>query len=288
MTVAEGGARLRELRSAKRLSQAELAQRSGVSQRSIRGLESGETRRPHPATLRALAAALDLSESRAAQFARSFIAPVVTDMADVLGVSPLVLQEQLPGLHEASHAANWTADVLHSHQIVGADGHFELSRVHRVIRSTIDGLTHVVRLMAYESAVDFLPAIVDLFGASVAQHWLLTDLGLAVYEFALPRPLMTGDTHAYGYAVDHSPPPEFRRGHAADTSYLEGSRGSVNTFVVEMQFEETVPSLITPFTVIGTGERQFIDPVRPDDTGTVRLQAHRTTPGQALGFTWQW
>jgi tetratricopeptide (TPR) repeat protein/transcriptional regulator with XRE-family HTH domain len=58
---------LKRLRGAVGLSQAELAERAGLSVKAISALERGERRRPYPHTLRALAAALRLSaEDRAA------------------------------------------------------------------------------------------------------------------------------------------------------------------------------------------------------------------------------
>jgi len=51
---------LRELRERRILTQAELAERAGTTQPRIAMLETGRVGRPHPSTLRKLAAALDL------------------------------------------------------------------------------------------------------------------------------------------------------------------------------------------------------------------------------------
>ncbi|MDN5727370.1 MAG: helix-turn-helix domain-containing protein [Propionibacteriales bacterium] len=289
MEPSVGGGQLRGLREERSLTQTDLARTSRVSERAIRSIESGETRRPHPATLRSLAKALNLTEAQARKFARSFVAPVVADLSDVLGVSPLVLQDQLRGLHESAHAANWTSDVYHCHQTVRDDKRFGLNRVHRVIRSNIEALTHVMCSVAYDDEVDALSPVTDAFGVAVSQHWVLPDHQLTVVEFTLPRPLGVGQSHAYGYSIDDgaSTSPGLVNNVANDI--IEGSRGPVGTFVLETQFEGSPPSLITPFTVFGThGERQRADPVRPDQTGTVRMQVHNTAPGQALGFEWQW
>lgn len=290
MTVATAGSQLRDLRRIRQLTQAELATRSGVSQRAIRALESGQTLRPHPATLRALARGLGLSEGQTMTFVRAFVAPVVADMSEVLGISPLVLQSELNGLHDTAHAAHWTSDVCHCHQVVGPDGHFELNRTHRVIRSTISGLTHVMCLVAYEYDVDAVPEVLDPFGVEVSQQWLLAEHRIAVIEFVLPRPLAVGDTHAYGYTLDESPPSEVRRATEPDCEVIEGSRGPVGTYVLEVQFTGTPPAQIVPFTQKGADgdERLHADPVRPDEAGTVRLQQQNTPPGRAFGFTWSW
>jgi transcriptional regulator with XRE-family HTH domain len=55
------GAQLKTLRDAAGFSQEELATISGLSVHAVSALERGERRRPHVETVRALAAALDLS-----------------------------------------------------------------------------------------------------------------------------------------------------------------------------------------------------------------------------------
>ena len=62
----EFGAQLRQSRLAVRISQEELAARTGLSVRAISDLERGRTRRPYPRTLRLLADALQLVENPAA------------------------------------------------------------------------------------------------------------------------------------------------------------------------------------------------------------------------------
>jgi transcriptional regulator with XRE-family HTH domain len=56
------GRRLRQLRIAAGLTQAELAERAGLNPKSVAALERGRRRKPHLPTLRALATALGLSD----------------------------------------------------------------------------------------------------------------------------------------------------------------------------------------------------------------------------------
>jgi predicted ATPase/DNA-binding CsgD family transcriptional regulator/DNA-binding XRE family transcriptional regulator len=60
------GARLRRAREAVGLAQEELAARAGLSRNVVGGLERGEHRHPYPATVRALAAALGLTDAERA------------------------------------------------------------------------------------------------------------------------------------------------------------------------------------------------------------------------------
>ncbi len=61
------GALLRQLRSARSLTQDELARRAGMTAKAIGLLERGERRRPYPHTVRALADALGLDDARRAE-----------------------------------------------------------------------------------------------------------------------------------------------------------------------------------------------------------------------------
>jgi predicted ATPase/DNA-binding XRE family transcriptional regulator len=70
------GAVLRGAREAARLSQAELAERAGLSERGLSDLERGARRRPHPETVRRLAAALRLDDAGRVAMAAAARAPV--------------------------------------------------------------------------------------------------------------------------------------------------------------------------------------------------------------------
>ena len=61
------GALLRQLRSARSLTQGELAQRAGMTAKAVGLLERGERRRPYPHTVRALADALGLDDAQRAE-----------------------------------------------------------------------------------------------------------------------------------------------------------------------------------------------------------------------------
>ena len=69
------GTRLRRAREAAGLAQEELAARAGLSPNTIGGLERGEHRRPYPATMRALADALGLTDAERATLTAAMSAP---------------------------------------------------------------------------------------------------------------------------------------------------------------------------------------------------------------------
>jgi transcriptional regulator with XRE-family HTH domain len=59
--------RVRDLRLARGLTAAELAERSGLAYRTVRHVERNLVRNPHPRTVRRLAAALDVEPSELTQ-----------------------------------------------------------------------------------------------------------------------------------------------------------------------------------------------------------------------------
>src|SRR4051812_22653063 len=65
------GVLVRELRIAAGLTQDELAERSGLSVRTVRNLELGVSRRPHSSTTQLIAAGLELEAAAAAELYRS-------------------------------------------------------------------------------------------------------------------------------------------------------------------------------------------------------------------------
>src|ERR1041384_6683768 len=62
------------LRNERGLSQSELAESAGVAPRTVVAIETGETRRPHPPTVRRLAKALGLRGQAERAFLRSALA----------------------------------------------------------------------------------------------------------------------------------------------------------------------------------------------------------------------
>jgi tetratricopeptide (TPR) repeat protein/transcriptional regulator with XRE-family HTH domain len=75
MATEGAGARLRELRWLARLTQEELAERAGLSVRTVRALELGRTHRPFPDSVRRITAALGLDAAAAKELADALRSP---------------------------------------------------------------------------------------------------------------------------------------------------------------------------------------------------------------------
>src|SRR5690242_17986939 len=87
-TAASFGVHLKALREAAGFTQEELATIAGLSVHAVSALERGERRRPHLETLRALAAALDLTgDGREALFSSARAPAHMTAADELSGVS---------------------------------------------------------------------------------------------------------------------------------------------------------------------------------------------------------
>ena len=85
------GTQLKALREAAGFTQEELATIAGLSVHAVSALERGERRRPHLETVRALSAALDLTDATRDALLGIARAPASDDTADALGSSSLPL-----------------------------------------------------------------------------------------------------------------------------------------------------------------------------------------------------
>ena len=119
------GARLKALREAAGFTQEELAAIAGLSVHAVSALERGERRRPHPDTVRALSAALDLAGPAREAFVESARTAVPAPAADDQGRTPLPLP--LTGLigrdADVETLRRWLADAaLRLVTLVGPGG----------------------------------------------------------------------------------------------------------------------------------------------------------------------
>jgi len=99
------GAWLRQQRKAAGLTQEDLAERSGVSVRTIADLERGRTRKPYPSSLRALVRALGLPETAGSDLVSRFRLPVTAEVAEPAGAISAVEAVPAAGPGEADRGS---------------------------------------------------------------------------------------------------------------------------------------------------------------------------------------
>lgn len=170
------GGKVRTLRRAAGLSQAELAEAAGISERSVSDLERGLRMRVYPATARQLAAALGLQGAELAAF-------LVAASGDArLSPSPLeplpsTLRSRLPLLsgaligRDAEHGELMTLLRDRAGRLVTVVGPAGVGKTRLAIaaadavRDSFGGAVQFVNLSAIESAGEVLPAIAAAVGA---------------------------------------------------------------------------------------------------------------------------
>ncbi|WP_392507832.1 helix-turn-helix domain-containing protein [Naumannella halotolerans] len=285
------GTELRALREQRRLTQAQLADRSGVSQRSIRAIENGQSKRPHAATIRSIAFGLELSRDELAQLSGQGVSPSVTALAEMLRTSPELLQGQLRGIHStAALGGSWTSQFHHNQVHIGRDGHFELTRTQRMITSTVPELTHVLRVCNYSDGPRHgVPEMHDMYGCSLSGQWVLPQHNVVVYELKFDRTLRRGDSITYGYSTDERLPTEIRRTSRLPDRVVSGTRSTIDLLRMELRFRGRVPRVIRPFWVSGNRRTPVLsDPVSPTPSGSFCVEQQRMAPGRAHGFIWTW
>jgi transcriptional regulator with XRE-family HTH domain len=87
---------LQRYRAAAGLSQEELAERAGLSQRGMSDLERGKRRAPHPATVRRLAEALGLTETHRIALLGAARTPALSDVATETIATDRIVRNNLP------------------------------------------------------------------------------------------------------------------------------------------------------------------------------------------------
>jgi transcriptional regulator with XRE-family HTH domain len=142
------GAQLKTLREAAGFTQEELATIAGLSVHAISALERGERRRPHPETVRALSAALDLTSAARDTFVATARADAHPTAADQLsgGSLPLALTTLLGRDPDMATLGQWLADpAVRLVTLTGAGG-VGKTRVALEIAHTVaaEGVTRVV------------------------------------------------------------------------------------------------------------------------------------------------
>jgi predicted ATPase/DNA-binding XRE family transcriptional regulator len=164
------GARLKALREAAGFTQEELATVAGLSVHAVSALERGERRRPHTDTVRALSAALDLSDAaRDTLLASGRVAAHVPVFEDRSGGSlPLALTTLLGRGDDLEVLHKWRADsTLRLVTLTGPGGAGKTRLAQEVARATmLEGSARVVfvPLAAVRDASFVAAAIAEALG----------------------------------------------------------------------------------------------------------------------------
>lgn len=276
-----GGPLLRRSRQSRGRTQTDLGRDSGVSVRTIRGLERGEIRRPQIATLQQLAVALQLSPQEQTELMHAW-ATRPQAAFDTLLVDPTVPEmEQIDAITRSGLGAyrvisqNW-------HTKIGADRRMTTTRCQTAIQAVEDGLQQVFNVQnGDEQTRAERMEFVALRGSSLAGRWDFEDSNVTVFGVHLPRPLAKGDSHAYEYEIvsDES------SGGESD-GFIWGAPHTARSIVVSVEFAER-PASVRHVEREPGQDFEFLEEVTLDEHNHAALVLEDAAPG-AHGFTWTW
>jgi transcriptional regulator with XRE-family HTH domain len=278
-----GGPMLRALRRQRGRTQDDLGHDSGVSTRTIRGLERGEIHRPQIATLQQLAVALHLGPQEQAEFLHAWATPQPTGFDELL-VDPSETElEQIDAL---------TRSTLGSYRVISQMWRTRVSAGRRLVHTAChcgiaavaDGLDRVFHVQNGDATTDAADLrFTPLLGCDLISRRLFPESNVAVFEVGLTTRLAKGATHAYAYDIGD----EGQAGEGGDADgFVWGPLHTARSVVVSVEFE-VPPAQVTRVERPPGQDFRFLGEVALDDLHRASLVLEDAGPG-AFGFTWRW
>lgn len=277
-----GGEQLRLLRRSGGLTQGDLGERSGVSVRTIRGLERGEILTPQIATLQQLALALSLSPAQQAEFMHAWATDPVATFEDLLD----------PTIHEVDRIDALTRSTLGTYRVISQVWRTTVDARRRMIRTGCqsaivaveDGLDHVFNVQSGDESVRATDLRFDaLLGCHLIRRLDFPDSNLVVFEVGLPRRLAKGETHAYAYQVVEE---SHADGLDDSDGFIWGPPHTARSVVVSVEFA-VPPATITRVERAPGADIVEVGEVSLDDDHRASIVLEDAGPG-AFGFIWTW
>lgn len=283
MTSSPGGRWLRRVRRDRGLTQRDLGRASGVSVRTIRGLERGEILAPQIATLQQLVLALGLSPQQQTEFLHTW------STSPQVGFEPLLVD---PSLTEMQQIDTLTRRALGTYRVisqvwrtlVSSERQLAYTGCHCALTAVADGLDRVFNVQNGDAgtsaaAMEFVP----LLGCELLSRRDFPESNVVVFEVGLGRSLAKGETHAYAYGIRSG-----RSGTPAEDSdgFVWGPPHTARSLVVSVEFE-VPPSSLTRVERTPGQAFTFLGEVALDDHHRASLVLEDAGPG-AYGFTWTW
>lgn len=278
-----GGARLRRYRRDEGLTQGDLSERSGVSVRTIRGLERGEILAPQIATLQQLVVALGLTPHEQAEFMHTWATEPPRTFEGLFEA----------GQDEFAQIDALTRSILGSYRVISQVWRTTVGANRRMVRTSCqsaivaveDGLDRVFNVQGGDEVTRAAEMrFVPLLGCELRSRSDFPESNVVIFEVGLPRRLAKGDTHAYAYQIvdDIDPGTE----HADSDGFVWGPPHTARSVVVSVEFE-VPPATITRVEKPPGGDFVFRDEVSLDADHRASIVLEDAGPG-AFGFTWEW
>jgi len=285
-------AALRGARRAAGLTQEQLAERSQISVRTLRGLESGRIRTPHRNSLDALVDALGLTgEVRLVFLDRWRPLTSASTFANLVeaghDVETVLRQRQIAAAEEYRDL------VVHEKYVIGTFRQVVVNENLVVMQALRDGVANRLTLWGDDPAQDVSRVSLEATtGCVVDSVTPLPDIGLVAGEVTVGE-LSQGAVHAFGYRIDATAAYQDRIGREVSsggplsTQAVHGFRRPVDLYVLQVDFTAcSPPSRIWQVTGHGEARRRL----RPLDTcvdGSIQIVCANATAG-VHGVEWEW
>lgn len=186
------------------LTQRDLADRSGVSERTIRGLETGRIGTPHLTTLVTLGEAVGLGHADVDALVRAFtgggpIRPLMPDLLQQgVDVGQLLRDARVREQSELRLLSTTRRDV------VGPDRLVAFRESTHVYEALVDGVDGFLLVDTGDQATDVhLLGIEDTWGCAVERTTVLDSITAVAFEMSFGSALRAGESRACGFVLAH-------------------------------------------------------------------------------------
>lgn len=289
MRARSAGDALRALRRGAATSQSVLADRSGVSERTIRGLETGRITSPHTGTLLALASALDLPRERADWFLRIWDGiPALRTYGEAMAL------DERSRMHDAMREGLMRSfldrRVVAAHRVitVGANRLIRHEMYQTVVEALSDGVDdHLVVARSASRREDMrLVRIEDEIGCTTRRQDVDVRTNLLAVELYLGESLRNGETKTIGWReINGWVSDGADREQAEDTKYTNAFLRPIASVSLLIVFEGRPPKHL--WQVGGIQGLQRVRELTVDEFGTASAAWENAAPGR-FGLAWVW
>lgn len=292
----DGAAALKSLRLRAGLSQQRLADRSGVTSRTIRSLEHGAITNPHASTLIALSAALDLDTAQVDELVRAFDGSrAARSFSDVLASDVHASLDQ--AIHEGRLRSLLDLRNISTSRIlvVGANRRFLSLTYHHVSEALRAGTLSRLHGDSGEAGIDVrLMRTVDMVGCDIAAEVVDPERNVRIVEFSSGRPLRKGEQitssfrNDFGNETAPEDPALAEAWHRLrpDTRYTTSFVHPVGFLSIAVRFLGEPPRGV--WAISGPPEQYHRDHELPIDSYHSVGATWRSEPAGAYGIEWEW
>ncbi|WP_026181138.1 helix-turn-helix domain-containing protein [Demetria terragena] len=286
-SVGSGGpAAIRWLREVSGLTQRGLAEASGVSERTIRGLERGHVQRPHYSSLRSLAKAAGLEHDQREAFLRAWSPDRGRSLSELNPERPDLIAAETTIRTEIEERVLATWNTFY----VGADRQRSGARSSVTIEARRDGIdTYCIPLLSDELGVLPQVYVSETIGCEPLDIHEFPANGLVVIELGLDRPKQLGEIYALEFALEAPAGSDIMGTSASASDRCQAGRIAqrvIDVLVVGVTFEHP-PARVWEIEKIGSAPERVVGDSPLDRDHHAQVVRRHALPGH-YGFRWEW